>query len=117
MEARIREGNGVRGGSTITGATTFNAPGFTQNSMGGSHSTQVRHKINNRTRYSSITNYQIAKREGNLRIADPVAEFGTNLGNEVRARSVHMDGLVWSFTYHDLSQFFDILSRRNNLVQ
>jgi hypothetical protein len=75
MEARMQEGDGVRGTSTMTGATTFNAPGLSQPLVGQgphgtmtSHQLTVSHKIRNRSSYTNITNYRIAKRDGNLRV-------------------------------------------------
>ena len=59
-----------------------------------------------------ITNYQITRRNGNT-VIDPVAILGFNLGTRVPVRSVNKyDSSL--LNYHDLSEFFDILGRRNN---
>ena len=120
MQARIHDGHPIRG-SDSNQATTFNAPGLIRPATAvagipGTHQNTVLNKINNRTRYDNITNYHIARRDGRLRVADPVAMLGSNLGETLLARSVNIYGDL-SVNYHDLSEFFDITGQRRDFVE
>jgi hypothetical protein len=124
MEARIQEGDGVRGTSITTGAMTFNAPGLSQSLRGQgplgtmtSHQLTVAGKIRNRSNYTNITNHRIAKRDGNLRVSNPTAIWGFNLGSKVDVRSVNNYGSFIDVNYHGLAEFFDILRVRDDFVR
>ena len=83
-----------------------------EDNLTSTHREIVLHKIQNASRYTNITNYQIARQTNGSVTSDPVATLGTNLGRIQLARSVNSHS-VWGLNYHSLSQFFDILNSRS----
>ena len=116
MYARIYLDPTVPRGTGDVIATTFNAPGITPVAFWpGSHNVRVTQKIRNPRSFENIANYQIAHRDGNLRRADPIAVWGTNLGVVRLSRSVSLHPSPHS--YHGIREFFEILSHRSTFVR